>query len=81
MAFFVYKHIMVLLDSCSLYVCVLIDIIKIKFFHDIVKRVHDFLFDHFEDRLVMSLEYIESQSLMDDDLKIKRKENIMNYQM
>ncbi len=61
-----------LLDSflCLLYVCVLIDI-NIKFFHDIVKQVHDFAFDHFEDWLVRSLECIEMQSLIADDLKVK----------
>jgi hypothetical protein len=46
---------------------------NIKFFHDIVKQVHDFLFDHFEDWLVMSLEYIEIQLLVDDELDRKKK--------
>ena len=44
----------------------------IKFFHDIVKQVHDFLFDHFEDWLVKSSEYIEKYSMMEDDLEYER---------
>jgi hypothetical protein len=46
----------------------------IKSFHDIVKQVHDFLFDHSVDLLVMSEVYIVNQSLM--DVHLQKKQNI-----
>jgi len=46
---------------------------RTKFFLDIEKQAHDFVFDHSVDLLAVSLMYIVSLSLMDDHLEKKNE--------